>query len=56
MGEGGSNFQIGKSDNIMRDEVNFSKFVPVRMRKKFCWYHVRGPAEDTAGAKGCGDS
>jgi hypothetical protein len=35
MGEdGGGAFQIGKSDNIMRDEVNFSKFVG-RMRKKF---------------------
>lgn len=32
--EGGANFQIGKSDNIMRDEVNFSKFVG-RMRKRF---------------------
>ena len=32
--ESGSGFQIGKSDNIMRDEVKFSKFVG-RMRKKF---------------------
>ena len=30
----GAGFQIGKSDNIMRDEVNFNKFVG-RMRKKF---------------------
>jgi hypothetical protein len=30
----GAGFQIGKSDNIMRDEVNFSKFTG-RMRKKF---------------------
>ncbi len=34
MGEDGGGFQIGKSDNIMRDEVNFNKFVG-RMRKKF---------------------
>ena len=33
-GEGG--FQIGKSDNILRDEVKFSKFVG-RMRKKFSY-------------------
>ena len=30
----GAGFQIGKSDNIMRDEVNFNKFVS-RMRKRF---------------------
>ena len=30
----GAGFQIGKSDNIMRDEVTFSKFTG-RMRKKF---------------------
>ena len=35
----GSGFQIGKSDNIMRDEVNFSKFVG-RMRKKFAGIFV----------------
>ena len=34
MGEEGASFQIGQSDNIMRDEVKFSKFVG-RMRKKF---------------------
>lgn len=34
MGQEQSTFQIGKSDNIMRDEVNFSKFVG-RMRKRF---------------------
>ena len=33
-GEGG--FQIGKSDNVLRDEVKFSKFVG-RMRKKFSY-------------------
>ncbi|QBP06167.1 portal vertex of the head [Synechococcus phage S-B68] len=33
-GDGG--FQIGKSDNILRDEVKFSKFVG-RMRKKFSY-------------------
>lgn len=33
-GEDGGSFQIGKSDNIMRDEVMFSKFVG-RMRKRF---------------------
>ena len=32
--QGDTGFQIGKSDNIMRDEVKFSKFVG-RMRKKF---------------------
>ena len=35
----GAGFQIGKSDNIMRDEVNFSKFVG-RMRKKFAGIFV----------------
>ena len=35
----GSGFQIGKSDNIMRDEVNFSKFVG-RMRKRFAGIFV----------------
>ena len=34
MGEDGGSFQIGKSDNITRDEVMFSKFVG-RMRKRF---------------------
>ena len=34
--DSGSGFQIGKSDNIMRDEVTFSKFVG-RMRKKFAF-------------------
>jgi len=37
-GEGGG-FQIGKSDNIMRDEVKFAKFVG-RMRKKFSYLFV----------------
>tara|TARA_R110002050_G_scaffold382_1_gene2607 strand:+ start:5071 stop:6804 length:1734 start_codon:yes stop_codon:yes gene_type:complete len=32
--QGDQGFSIGKSDNIMRDEVKFSKFVG-RMRKKF---------------------
>ena len=32
--DSGSGFQIGKSDNIMRDEVTFAKFVG-RMRKRF---------------------
>jgi len=32
--DAGEGFQIGKSDNILRDEVKFSKFVG-RMRKKF---------------------
>ena len=32
--EAGDGFQIGQSDNIMRDEVKFSKFVG-RMRKRF---------------------
>lgn len=36
MGEGGGGFQIGKSDNIMRDEIKFAKFVG-RMRKKFSY-------------------
>ena len=35
----GAGFQIGKSDNIMRDEVNFNKFVG-RMRKKFAGIFV----------------
>ena len=34
-----SGFQIGKSDNIMRDEVKFAKFVG-RMRKKFSYLFV----------------
>ena len=37
--DGGDGFQIGKSDNIMRDEVKFSKFVG-RMRKKFSYLFV----------------
>ena len=37
--DGGEGFQIGKSDNIMRDEVKFSKFVG-RMRKKFSYMFV----------------
>ena len=36
MEDGGGGFQIGKSDNILRDEVKFSKFVG-RMRKKFSY-------------------
>ncbi len=36
MGDEGASFQIGQSDNIMRDEVKFSKFVG-RMRKKFSY-------------------
>jgi len=36
-GDGG--FQIGKSDDIMRDEVKFAKFVG-RMRKKFSYLFV----------------
>ena len=32
--EEGGGFQLGKSDNILRDEVKFAKFVG-RMRKKF---------------------
>jgi len=32
--DAGSGFQLGKSDNIMRDEVKFAKFVG-RMRKRF---------------------
>ena len=39
MGADGANFQIGKSDDIMRDEVMFSKFVG-RMRKKFAGIFV----------------
>ncbi len=35
----GDGFQIGKSDNIMRDEVKFSKFTS-RMRKKFAGIFV----------------
>ena len=34
--EDGGGFQIGKSDNILRDEVKFAKFVG-RMRKKFSY-------------------
>ena len=34
--EEGGGFQIGKSDNILRDEVKFAKFVG-RMRKKFSY-------------------
>jgi hypothetical protein len=34
--DSGSGFQLGKSDNIMRDEVKFAKFVG-RMRKKFSY-------------------
>ena len=37
--DGGDGFQIGKSDNIMRDEVKFSKFVG-RMRKRFSYLFV----------------
>jgi len=37
--DAGSGFQIGKSDNIMRDEVKFAKFVG-RMRKKFSYLFV----------------
>ena len=37
--DAGEGFQIGKSDNIMRDEVKFSKFVG-RMRKKFAYLFV----------------
>ncbi len=36
MGEGGGSFQIGKSDDTLRDEIKFSKFVG-RMRKKFSY-------------------
>ena len=39
MGEGGGGFQIGKSDDTMRDEIKFSKFVG-RMRKKFSYLFV----------------
>ena len=34
--DAGGGFQIGKSDNIMRDEVKFAKFVG-RMRKRFSY-------------------
>ena len=37
--QGDTGFSIGKSDNIMRDEVNFSKFVG-RMRKRFAGIFV----------------
>ena len=37
--DSGSGFQIGKSDNIMRDEVKFAKFVG-RMRKRFSYLFV----------------
>ena len=37
--DSGDGFQIGKSDNITRDEVKFSKFVG-RMRKKFAYLFV----------------
>ena len=37
--DAGDGFQIGKSDNISRDEIKFSKFVG-RMRKKFSWLFV----------------
>ena len=37
--DGDSGFQIGQSDNIMRDEVKFAKFVG-RMRKKFSYMFV----------------
>jgi hypothetical protein len=36
---GGATFQVGKSDNIMREEVNFAKFVG-RMRKRFSMLFV----------------
>ena len=36
LGEGGGGFQIGKSDDTMRDEIKFAKFVG-RMRKKFSY-------------------
>ena len=39
MGEGGGGFQIGKSDDTLRDEIKFSKFVG-RMRKKFSYLFV----------------
>ena len=37
--DSGTGFQIGQSDNILRDEVKFSKFVG-RMRKKFSYLFV----------------
>ena len=37
--DSGGGFQIGKSDNIMRDEVKFAKFVG-RMRKRFSYLFV----------------
>jgi len=37
--DAGSGFQLGKSDNIMRDEVKFAKFVG-RMRKRFSYLFV----------------
>ncbi len=37
--DAGDGFQIGKSDNISRDEIKFSKFVG-RMRKKFSYLFV----------------
>jgi len=37
--DAGSGFQIGKSDNIMRDEVKFAKFVG-RLRKRFAQLFV----------------
>ena len=37
--EVGEGFQIGKNDNISRDEIKFSKFVG-RMRKKFSYLFV----------------
>ena len=37
--DAGSGFQIGKSDNIMRDEVKFAKFVG-RMRKRFSYLFI----------------
>ena len=37
--DSGGGFQIGKSDNIMRDEVKFAKFVG-RMRKRFSFLFV----------------
>ena len=37
--DSGDGFQIGKSDNITRDEVKFSKFVG-RMRKKFAYLFI----------------
>ena len=37
--DAGEGFQIGKSDNISRDEIKFSKFVG-RMRKKFSYLFV----------------